>query len=262
MKNLNESHSNAGQSTTVVKKSQKHDTNLQKNSTLYFQVGLILCLLGTFALFEMQFKHVVFKIDDTAMVDDNLVEVSITDYKIYQEPIKQEKKVVKQRVITDVFKVTDKPLITEPTETLITEPPTTPEPAAKVEDIVDPEPPVENVHINRVGTLPVFPGCEKYQTKKEQLKCMSKKINKLVQKKFNTDVAVDNGLSGKQKIYVQFKIDKQGNVIDIRTRSPHQALDNEAQRVINKIPKMKPGYQGDKPVNVIYNLPIVFDVRD
>ena len=42
MKNLKKDLNNAGQSTTEGKKSQKHDANLQKNSTLYFQIGLIL----------------------------------------------------------------------------------------------------------------------------------------------------------------------------------------------------------------------------
>jgi len=43
----------------IVKKSQKHDANLQKNSTLYFQVGLIICLLATNALFEMYFETTI-----------------------------------------------------------------------------------------------------------------------------------------------------------------------------------------------------------
>jgi len=42
MKDLNKSHSIAGQGNKNVQKSQKHDANLQKNSTLYFQIGLIL----------------------------------------------------------------------------------------------------------------------------------------------------------------------------------------------------------------------------
>ncbi|MFK7781258.1 MAG: hypothetical protein AB8B90_02805, partial [Psychroserpens sp.] len=56
MKNLKNPHSIAGQSNAKVQKSQKHDANLQKNSMLYFQIGLILCLLGTYALFEMKFE--------------------------------------------------------------------------------------------------------------------------------------------------------------------------------------------------------------
>ena len=66
MKNSKKDFSNAGQSIAKVKKSLKHDANLQKNSTLYFQIGLILCLFGTYALFEMQFqeKKIIIAIDE------------------------------------------------------------------------------------------------------------------------------------------------------------------------------------------------------
>jgi protein TonB len=70
---------------------------------------------------------------------------------------------------------------------------------------------------------------------------MSEKISKLIRKKFNPDLADGLGLSGKQKIDVQFKIDKTGKVTDIKTRAPHARLEKEAERVINKIPQMTPG---------------------
>ena len=89
----------------------------------------------------------------------------------------------------------------------------------------------------------------------------SQKINKLVNRKFNTEIASEYGLSGVQKIYTQFTIDKNGNVVDIKARAPHPALEKEAQRIIDKIPHMKPGYQRDVAVGVIYNLPITFQVQ-
>ena len=64
MKNSKESLSSTGQSTKKTTISQKHDTNLQKNGTLYFQIGLILCLLAAYSLFEMQFQKKVIKINN------------------------------------------------------------------------------------------------------------------------------------------------------------------------------------------------------
>ncbi len=90
---------------------------------------------------------------------------------------------------------------------------------------------------------------------------MSEKISKLIRKKFNPDLADGLGLSGKQKIDVQFKIDKTGKVTDIKTRAPHARLEKEAERVINKIPQMTPGRQSNKNVGVIYSLPIIFKVQ-
>lgn len=39
------------------KKSQKYDANLPKNSSLYFQIDLIVCLLVAYGLLEMKFKR-------------------------------------------------------------------------------------------------------------------------------------------------------------------------------------------------------------
>ena len=66
---------------------------------------------------------------------------------------------------------------------------------------------------------------------------MSEKIAKFVQRKFNTDLAGDLGLTGRQRISVIFKINKTGDVTGKRARAPHPRLEKEAQRVINLLPK-------------------------
>ena len=91
---------------------------------------------------------------------------------------------------------------------------------------------------------------------------MSDKIKKFVIKKFNTDLAGDLGLTGRQRINVIFKIDRNGNIVGVRARAPHPRLEKEAARVINLLPKMKPGRQRGKAVTVPYSLPIIFQVQD
>ena len=91
---------------------------------------------------------------------------------------------------------------------------------------------------------------------------MSDKINKLITRKFNTDIASDAGLEGIQKINVVFKIDKHGNVSQVQARAKHPMLVKEAERVVKKIPQMEPGKQKNKEVEVLYSLPIVFKVRN
>ena len=122
-----------------------------------------------------------------------------------------------------------------------------------VEDVEVPFAVIENV--------PEYPGCER-GSNAEKRKCMSDKIAKFVQRKFNTDLAGDLGLSGRQRISVIFKIDKNGNVVGVRSRAPHPRLEKEAARVINMLPKMKPGRQRGKPVIVPYSLPITCQVQD
>jgi len=70
------------------------------------------------------------------------------------------------------------------------------------------------------------------------------------------------GLTGKQNIYVQFKIDKSGNVSEIKASAKHIKLKKEAIRVVGKIPKMIPGKQRGENFEVMYTLPIVFEVRN
>ncbi|MDT0557718.1 energy transducer TonB [Ichthyenterobacterium sp. W332] len=263
MKTFKNNHSKAGQSATVVKQSQKHDANLQKNTTIYFQVGLILCLLGAYLLLEMQFLDSTPKL---AQVDyqDESIEVTPPDFIIYKDPIVTPEPVKKKQTLSDVIKVvkddipfTETDIITPEEDPVVNEP-------VKVTDIkvVSEDKPVDEIAWINVEVVPVFPGCERKKTNDARRQCMSDKLTKLIQKKFNTDLAIEYGLSGKQKIDVQFKIDKTGNVVDIKTRAPHPALEKEAKRVINKIPEMKPGMQQNKPVGVIYQLPIKFYVQD
>ncbi len=263
MKKSNEYFRNAGQSASEVPKSQKHDANLQKNSTIYFQVGLILCLLATYGLFEMQFSNINHTLD-TASIDDEIIEYTMDKYKIYEPEIKKvkEKKPV-SKVIKDIIKEvpddTPEPKLSE----LITQDQNVSDtPIAKIEDIPEPDDIPENIHVNAVEFVPIFPGCEKYNTNAERRKCLSDKVGKIVRKRFNTDIASEYGLTGIQRIDVQFKVNKTGNVTEVLTRSPHPGLDKEAKRVINKIPQMQPGKMGVTPVNVIYSLPIRFQVRD
>ena len=116
------------------------------------------------------------------------------------------------------------------------------------------------VSFSTVENVPIFPGCDKGNNA-ERRKCMSQKITKFVQKEFNVNIARNLGLYGRQRISVIFKINKKGNVVGVRARAPHPNLKKEAIRVVNMIPKMKPGMQLGKAVIVPYSLPIVFQVQ-
>ncbi|PVW14208.1 M56 family metallopeptidase [Marixanthomonas spongiae] len=112
-----------------------------------------------------------------------------------------------------------------------------------------------------IDKVPTYPGCEG-MSNKEAKDCMAKKIQQFVASNFNTKVADKANLTGKQRIFVQFKIDKQGNVADARARGPHPDLETEALRVVNTMPKMQPGEQDGEKVGVLYSLPILFMVEE
>lgn len=120
---------------------------------------------------------------------------------------------------------------------------------------------VEDVPFLVIEDVPIYPGCN---GNNEELRlCFSQKISKFVLSKFNANLASDLGLEtgSIQKIFVVFKIDKSGNISNVKARAPHKALENEAIRVIGLLPKMTPGKQRGKAVSVSYSLPIVFQVQ-
>jgi len=127
--------------------------------------------------------------------------------------------------------------------------------------VVDEEEVVEDVAFVVIENVPIYPGCK--GSNSELRACFSDQIAKFVAEKFNIELASDLGLTpgSIQKIFVVFKIDKNGNITDINARAPHKKLQEEAIRVIDLLPKMTPGMQRGRPVGVKYGLPIVFKVE-
>lgn len=73
-------------------------------------------------------------------------------------------------------------------------------------------------------------------------------------------IAAENGIQG--KVYVTFVVDKDGSVSNARiARGVDPSIDQEALRVVNSLPKWKPGKQRGKPVRVSYTVPINFQLQ-
>ena len=63
-------------------------------------------------------------------------------------------------------------------------------------------------------------------------------------------------------VYLQFIVGKNGEIRNVKIlRGVSELIDKEALRVVKAMPKWKPGIQNDKPVSVIYNLPIKFIIK-
>ncbi|MFY0712449.1 energy transducer TonB [Seonamhaeicola sp. NFXS20] len=230
--------------------------NVGRNSSLYFAIGLALMLfLTNYAINYKTYDKAEIDIGQLNIDEEIEEEIPITEQiqtppppppppaapeviEIVEDEVEVEETVIES---TEVDQETE---IVEVEEVIVEE---------VEEDIDVPFAVIENV--------PVFPGCEKGNNNQKRA-CMSKKISQFVNKKFNTELASDLGLSGRQRINVIFKIDKTGAVTGIRARAPHPGLEKEAKRVIGMLPKMKPGKQRGKPVNVPYSLPIIFQVQD
>ncbi len=73
-------------------------------------------------------------------------------------------------------------------------------------------------------------------------------------------IAQENGIQG--KVFVNFVVAKDGSVTNAKiARGVDPSLDKEALRVVNSLPKWKPGKQGGKPVRVSYTVPINFQLQ-
>lgn len=73
-------------------------------------------------------------------------------------------------------------------------------------------------------------------------------------------VSQENKVQG--RVIVRFVVRSDGKVSDATViRSVDPFLDREALRVINSMPRWKPGMQKGKPVNVRYTLPIAFRLQ-
>ena len=238
------------------KKNPKSDVS--RNSSLYFAVGLALVLLLT--NLAINYKSYDKKEIDTGMVNLDMLdeeEVPITQQEITPPPPPPPPPPVPEeiKVVEDEKEVEE--TIIKSTET------NQEEKIVKVKDVkvVEVEEDIE-VPFAVIENVPIFPGCEKESGNNAKKQCMSDKIAEFVNKKFNTELAGDLGLSGKQRISVIFKIDKNGEITNVQARAPHPGLEKEAKRVIGLLPKMQPGKQRGKAVTVPYSLPIVFQVQD
>ena len=230
--------------------------NVGRNSSLYFAIGLALMLfLTNFAINYKTYDKSAIDIGQLNVDEELEEEIPITQQ--LQTPPPPPPPPAAPEVIEIVEdEVEVEETVIESTESNQEQKIVKVE-AVKVaeveEDIEVPFAVIENV--------PVFPGCEGGNNDAKKA-CMSQKIQDFVNKKFNTDLAGELGLSGRQRINVIFKIDKNGDVVGIRARAPHPGLEKEAARVIGLLPKMQPGKQRGKAVTVPYSLPIVFQVQD
>ncbi len=239
-----------------MKPKKNPGADLRRRSFLFFQVGLILMLFLAWQAIEWKHSTSVDNGPEIAEVIDDLDDIPITMRNTPPPPppppppitpvieVVDDDEDVKEEIIGD----------TETSQDDIIE---------DIEDIVEAEDePIEEIPFVLIENVPVYPGCENAGDNNARKTCMEEKIKKFINKKFNTELANDLGLEGRQVIRAVFKIDQNGNIIGVGARAPHPALETEASRVLNQLPKMTPGMQRGKPVIVSYGVPIVFQVEN
>ncbi|WP_412561814.1 energy transducer TonB [Winogradskyella sp. MIT101101] len=112
-----------------------------------------------------------------------------------------------------------------------------------------------------IESPPEFFNTPHHLSNKEKKDYFSEKINQIVLENFDIGQG-DLDISGRQRIFTQFTINKVGKVSNIKVRAPHIVFEKEAIRVLNLLPQFKPARQRDKNVSVTYTLPITFISQD
>ncbi len=223
-----------------LKKSPKADLENKRN--IFIQVGLVISLGLTLLAFEWTSK-----VDQAASlgtvaqqeVEDEIIPITRQE-EVKPPPPPPPPKVVEVLTIVDDDTEIEDELDIEDTE-------------ADDQTVIDVAPVIQQEEEEAeesevffiVEDMPEFPGGE------------------LALRKFIANaikypvIAQENGIQG--KVYVNFVVDKDGSVSNARiARGVDASLDKEALRVVNTLPKWKPGMQRGKPVRVSYTVPISF----
>ncbi len=234
----------------MMEAKKKEHLKLEKNSGLYFVIGLTLIL--SLAYIALEWKtfdsnpdwdsgHLV--IPDA--IDDD---VPITVHYMKPPPPPVTPTVIEiapddPEIIETVIETTDPNQDTEILE------PTAINLEEVEEDIT--------VIIDLIDEVPVFPGCEDATDKKACFqKMMTKHVNRNI---IYPDLAMELDIQG--RVSTQFIIGKDGAIENVKMRGPHQVLEKEAARIIAKLPKMTPGKHKGKNAKVVFSMPITFKMQ-
>ena len=225
-----------------VKKSPKADLEGRKSTWLL--VGYVVVLAFMFVAFEWTQRDV--KIDTSQAVADVVFEEEIIP--ITETPEQAAPPPPEAPKVAELLEIVDDKADIEETTTIINE-----DNQARVEvkyvpvQVVEEEPEEQTI-FEVVENMPDFPGGQA-----ALMQYLAKNI------KYPT-IAQENGTQG--RVIVQFVVNKDGSIVDAKVvRSVDPYLDKEALRVINTMPKWKPGMQRGKPVRVKFTVPVMFRLQ-
>jgi protein TonB len=239
-----------------IKKNE--NAKLENYSKLFLQLGLVLSLLIVYL--GMEYKVYDREIDSLrGVINEEVIEEIIP----ITERIEQVKPPPPPPPAPEVIEIVQDQAEIE--ETVLESTETDESEAVEIEitdieEVVEDEDIIEEVPFAVIEEAPIYPGCK--GSKAQRKKCLQEKIKEHVFKKYNIGLAEELGLEpGKKKVYVLFKIDHRGDIVNVQARGPHARLEKEAIRVVKLLPKMKPAKQRGKAVSVKYTLPITLEVR-
>lgn len=233
-----------------IKKNPK--SNLENYSKIFMQIGLVLALFITYAAIEKKtYDRNIGDLGSANMIADMEEETVITQKPEIKPPKTPPPPAPEKIEIVEDEKEIEETII-ESTETDETE--------EIIVEIEEEEEVVEDVNFMIIEDAPVFPGCK--GNKVELKKCFSKMVQKHFSRKFDAELPNELGLPpGRKRVFIGFKIDKTGKIVNVQARAPHPKIKSEVVKVMKLLPTMKPGKQRGKAVGVKYSIPFTLIVE-
>ncbi len=223
-----------------AKKTEKAD--LENKKSLFFQIGLIIALLVVFVAFEYKsYDKITVDIASRAVDDTPEEIIPITEQKVKPPPPPPPKQVTKITIVEDDVEVEDDIEIDveADAETEMEE---------YIPQEIEEEEIVEAEIFTVVEAMPEFPGG------------MGKLMNYLATNIKYPPLAKESGIQG--RVFINFVVEPDGSISNVKVlRGIGGGCDEEAIRVVEAMPKWKPGMQRGKPVRVSYNLPVKFTLQ-
>ncbi len=227
-----------------VKKSPK--ANLEVHRNTFILMGLVVGLSLLFFAFEWSTQ--TRKLDETVLVQDVLAEeeIEITRREPTPPPpppppepeTPEIIEVVEEKVETKLEIKTEDDQSQRQMQTYVPPPP----PKPKQEEVT------EEIFVV-VEDQPLFPGGNA-----AMMKFLSDNIKYPV-------IAQENNIQG--RVICNFVVEKDGSITDVQVvRGVDPSLDREAVRVIQQMPRWKPGKQRGQAVRVRFTLPVVFRLQN
>jgi len=243
------------------------NANLESKRAGFFQLGIIVATGLSLAAFE----YTTFDKKETSIVGTRINDVQeemVLDIKKPEpkpEPPKHNRPNPNPNPNPNSNPITG-------TTVVINNNPTNPNPPVIIGDsfnvYVPPVDPVfEPEEFTIVEDWPYFPEFKKVEPKEgetipEARKRMTEKKMYQIFGEHIVYPVVPRTIGVQGKVHVSFRINKQGEIDDIKiAKGVHPDLDKEAMRIVSKLPKMEPGRQRGKEVNVRYTIPIKFTLR-
>lgn len=116
--------------------------------------------------------------------------------------------------------------------------------------------------IKEVDRTPLFQGCIVITSRNEQLNCFNMQLEEHIAENLKyPKKALKNGLE--DEVFVSFTIGANGDVRMISTTSvkKHKVLEKEAERIIEKLPKLIPAMKNGQAIAVHHKVRVSFDLQ-